>query len=353
MKNLIYFALNENYLKIFKYSLHSLKKCLPKNTDICCIIPEESNAFDKIDVLKFKIKDLQKEDFHYSIRYMICLWDKFEEYENFIYLDCDTLILDNVQDLFIEIEEKKNKIHACKENESINNSDYHFNFNGTIFEKDCPAFNSGIFGFNKQIKEKLIDFLDFIKTNKKATSKCPNDQPLFNVFFHDYFDESFSKYIELFEMYKPFNPKIVHLLGSIHNPQEKIKRYKRFYRQETRGDILKLMPDESTVGLFNCSNEFIKGPVEYIKQSKKLEIQKDLYDAVDSYYDLIYIDSASNINELTEMIRKLYPKVKKGGIISSALGNEEVNKMVKIFIEKSNLDFFMCFDDTAFFTIKL
>ena len=62
MKNLIYFALNENYLKMFKYSIHSLKKFLPKNTDICCIIPEESDAFSKIDVLKFKIKNLQKED---------------------------------------------------------------------------------------------------------------------------------------------------------------------------------------------------------------------------------------------------------------------------------------------------
>lgn len=346
MKNIIYFIVNEEYLKLFKYSYYSIRK-VDEKIPILCIVPKGFKQLNSLDVLIFEQEDF---DYRYSSKYSIINWPQFDSYDDYLYLDCDTIILKNLNTIFDEIKKDDSKIHATKEHESINEGENYHNFNKTIFEKDTFCVNAGVFGFNKKLKQELKNFLNFIEENKK---KAIHDQPLFNIYFYGKIKDSLNNHVEMFEYWKPFDPKIVHLFGSPYEKMSKMKIYKRFYRQETRGDILKLMPKESTVGLFNCSNEFIKGPVEHIKKSKKLEIQKDLYDTVDNYYDLIYIDSASNINELIEMIRKLYPKVKKGGIISSALGNEEVNKIAKIFIEKSNLDFFMCFDDAAFFTIKL
>jgi hypothetical protein len=347
MKNLIYFAFNKDYLKLFKYSYYSIRNYNPE-IEILCIIPKGLEIPKNFKVLKYEQEDFE---FQYPARYTIPKWEKFEEYDNYLYLDSDTVCVDNLNDFFKRIEEQPNKIHAAKENDSINKADFHYNFNGSIFEEDCPSFNSGTFGFNKKLKNKFLEFLEFIPINKEKAVFF--DQPLYNVFFHGLFTGSYNNYVELFERYKPFNPKLVHLTGAIYNPDGKDKIYRRFYRKETRGELLNLLLQKSTIGLFNCGDYFINGPIAHAQKEKEIQVLKDDYDVPDNHYDLIYIDGANNTNHLIEIIRSIYPKVKKGGIISSVSGKKEEEKVIKEFINKSNLDFFPCFEDEVFFTIKL
>lgn len=349
MKNIIYFAFNKDYLKLFKYSYYSIRRHNPE-IEILCIIPKGLEIGKNIQVQKFEQENY---DYEYSARYTIASWEKFDEYDNYLYLDCDTLCLGKLEEFFLEIDKEKNKIHAVKENESINKASYHYNFDQRQFIKDTPSFNSGTFGFNKQMKQSFVNFTQFIQENKKKAVFF--DQPLFNIYFHDQFLESFSKYVELFERYKPLNTRLVHLLGSLYNSNGKLQIYKRFFRKETRGEILQLLPAISKVGLFNCGETFINQQIKNIleNENKVIEIKKDKYNVENEYYDLVYIDSARSIDEVIGIIHKLYNKVKKGGIIASVSGDEKGKKILKDFINRSNLDYYQCFEDDVFFTIKL
>jgi len=346
MKNIIYFIVNEEYLKLFKYSYYSIRK-VDQNIPILCIVPKGFNQLNKLDVLIFEQENF---DYQYSSKYSVTNWPQFDGHDNYLYLDCDTISLKNINFIFDEIEKDKNKIHAVKEHESINNAGKNHNFNQTKFEKDTFCVNAGVFGFNKKLKQEFKNFLNFIEDNK---DKAIHDQPLFNIYFYGKIKDSLNNHVEMFEYWKPFNPKIVHLLGSTYEKSSKMKIYKRFYRKETRGEILHLLPKKSTIGLFNCGDYFINGPIKYIQKYKEIQILKDDYNVPDKYYDLIYIDTAYSLNHIIEMIRSIYPKVKKGGIISSVHGRKEDEKVMKEFINKSNLDFFPCFEDEVFFTIKL
>lgn len=348
MKNIIYTIADKNFLKLFKYFYYSLRR-YDTETKLVCITPKDVEIKFN-DIIQYKIDDF---DFKYFGKYKIVEWPDFDLYENYIYLDSDILFLENPKNLFIEIEKDKNKIHSVIENYSINNADEHFNFDKIIFEKDTPSFNAGNFGFHKNFKNKIKEFIDYTEKNKEK-SKI-SDQPLFNIFFHNLINDSFSKYIELFEMVKPIKPKAVHLLGSMYNIGGKEKIYKKYLRKESRGDILFHLPQKSNVGLFNCGDYFENESIKFMREKRKKEITvyKNNYTVDNEFYNYVYIDSASSIKELIEIIRKIYPKVKGGGIISSVMGGELGKTTLKNFIEKSGLDFYQCYDDDAFFTIKL
>jgi hypothetical protein len=348
MKNIIYTIIDKNFYKLFKYFYYSLRKVNPE-IELLCITPKDLEIKFK-DVLQYKIEDF---DFKYSGKYKIVEWPEFENYDNYIYLDTDILFLEDPQDLFLEIEKDQNKIHSVRENHSLNNASLCHNYNGTIFEQDSPSFNAGNFGFNKILKSKFKDFLIYVEENKSKASLY--DQPLFNIYFYNQITESFSKYIELFEHVKPIEPKIVHLFRSFYSIKGKEQIYKRHFRKETRGDILFHLPQKSNVGLFNCGDYFEKESIKYMIEGRKKEISvfKNNYTVNNEFYDYIYIDSASSINELVDIIRKIYPKVKGGGIISSVMAGETGKNILKNFITKSGLDFFQCYEDDVFFTIKL
>ena len=114
-------------------------------------------------------------------------------------------------------------------------------------------------------------------------------------------------------------------------------------------------PEKSNIGLFNCGDYFEKESIRHIREEEKKEINviKNNYAVDNEFYDYVYIDSASSINELTDIIRKIYPKVKYGGIIASVMGGEAGKNVLKNFITKSGLDFFQCYEDDAFFTVKI
>jgi len=348
MKNIIYTIVDKNFLKLFKYFYYSLRNVNPE-IKLLCITPKDLEIKFK-DVIQYKIDDF---DFKYSGKYKIVEWLEFDNYDNYIYLDSDILFLEDPEILFSEIEKDKSKIHSVRENHSLNNATIFHNYNGTIFEQDSPSFNAGNFGFNKILKSKFKDFLIYIKENKLKASHY--DQPLFNIYFYNQIIESFSKYIELFEHVKPIEPKIVHLFRSLYSIKGKEQIYKKYFRKESRGDILFHLPKKSNVGLFNCGDYFEKQSIKYIREERKKEVNvlKNNYTVDNEFYDYVYIDSASSVNELIDTIRKIYPKVKGGGIIASVMGGEAGKNVLKNFITKSGLDFFQCYEDDAFFTVKI
>lgn len=341
-KNIIYCCFDKNYLKLFKYLYYSLKNNNYEGKILC--ITDESLDLSAFDVEQWKVKNL---DTKYTAKYIIIDWNKFENYDNYLYLDTDVIAIKKIDELFEEIQKDENNFHAAQEVKSLNNANQYFNFDKRKFNEDTPAFNAGIFGFNKKQKNEINQFLNFINNNKE---KAIHDQPLFNIFFYKKIKNSFGEHIEMFDYYKPVETKIIHFMGS-----GKEKQYKRFFRKETRGEILHLLPTISKVGLFNCGEYFEKEQIKYMreKREKIIDVVKNNYHVEDEYYDLIYIDAASSINEIIETIRKLYKKIKKGGVIASITGNENNKKILKEFITKSNLDYYQCFEDDVFFTIKL
>jgi hypothetical protein len=347
MRNIVYTIIDKNFYKLFKYFYYSLRKVNPE-IKLLCITPKDLEIKFK-NVLQYKIEDF---DFKYSGKYKIVEWPEFDNYDNYIYLDSDVLFLEDPKDLFLEIQKDKNKIHSVRENHSLNNSDACHNYNKTIFNPDSPSFNAGNFGFNKTLKSKFKDFLIYIKNN---TELSLYDQSLFNTYFYNQITENFNNYIELFEHVKPINPKIVHLFRSCYQLKGKENLYKRHFQKETRGDILFHLSQKSNVGLFNCGDYFEKESIKHMREERKKEISvfKNNYTVENEFYDYIYIDSASSVNELVDIIRKIYPKVKGGGIISSVMGGETGKNVLKNFITKSGLDFFQCYEDDVFFTIKL
>jgi len=346
-KNLIYTCFNENYLKFFKYLYYSFHK-YEQNCDFLCITSKN------IDLKSYKVFHHEVDSLNpmYTGRYLINEWEMIDEYENILYIDSDTIVLGVLDSFFKKIELDKNIFHALKENDSLNNANEIWNFDGRQFTKDVPSFNSGTFGFNKKIKEEVRNLFLYIEKNK---NKAIHDQPLFNIFLYDKIKDSFSDNIELFENYKPWNPSLVHLFGGTNAAKEKNKIYKRFFRKETRGEILHLLPRISKVGVFNCGDSFVNEQLaNIIKNTNRIiEVEKNEYDVNDEYYDFVFIETATSINNLIEIISKIYSKVKRGGIISSNSGDENCKKILKEFITKSNLDYYQCFEDDVFFTIKL
>lgn len=346
MKNLIYSIVDKNFIKQFKYFYHSLMK-VNSEIPLLCITPADLEIKFS-NIFQFKLNDF---DYRYTGKYQITKWEKFDNYENFLYLDADIYFQKDPLEIFKEIEKNCDMIHGVKEGDSIINASLNHRIENDIIYKDSPYFNAGTFGFNKKLKTKIQEFALYVFENKNSESI--HDQPLFNKFFRNTITENLSKHIEIFEVVKPINPKITHLAGSFYNSLEKEKIYKRFFRKETRGEFFNLIPSKAIIGLFNCENYYPDEVIKNPQKEKQIEIKRDMYDVPDSYYDLIYIDRANNINHLIEMIRKIYPKVKKGGVISSVSGNKDSEKIIKEFILKSNLDFFLCFEDEAFYTIKI
>ena len=348
MKNIIYTIVDEKFYKFFKYFYYSLKKVNP-NIDLLCITPENLNI-KLAGVIQFKLKDF---DCRFTAKFKVIEWENYEEYDNYLFLDADIYFLSDPIDIFNDIHKQKDKLHGVKEDLSLNQaSKIFYNFNGTIFNPDVPCFNGGSFGFHKNFKNKLKDYLYFTKENKLIADA---DQPLMNVFFYSLIEGTLSSYIEIYETVKPIKPKIVHFAGFNYRKEGKESIYKRYFRKENRGDILSILPQKSNIGLFNCGDYFEKESIKYIKEEVKKEINvlKNNYTVDNEFYDYIYIDSASSINELVDIIRKIYPKVKGGGIIASVIGGEAGKNVLKNFITKSGLDFFQCYEDDVFFTIKL
>ena len=218
MKNIVYYAFDKAYLNCFKQNLNLLRKYNP-NIDVCCIIPENY----ELDVKKFIVKDL---NLKYKAKYSIVEWEKFDDYDNFLYLDSDAFVIKPLDDIFSFIYNNPFFIHGVKEKNSINISDRFFRITKTKCDEG-PAYNAGTFGFNKIQKNVLKELISFIDQNFENTV-C--EQPHFNEFLScrkKLLVPSLSKYINLGgynSLYKDINivsvekSSIVHYLGGFGNP---------------------------------------------------------------------------------------------------------------------------------------
>lgn len=114
-KNLIYFSINETYLECLKYNLKLIEK-IKDCFDVCCIIPENINS-QIIGVKKFISNNM---DLHCS-RFLISKWEEYENYDNFLYLDADAILLKSPNKIFETINSNPHQIHGVKERENISN----------------------------------------------------------------------------------------------------------------------------------------------------------------------------------------------------------------------------------------
>lgn len=217
MNNLVYYSVgyNSNYNKLLILSVYTLK--LYYTGDILIItnyensiILKQNNLFDGIN---FMIIDDNNEKFiSASNRYRIFEYEKFYNYDSILYLDCDTLIINSIDEIFKKTIKNKciNIVEEKDENgiPKLMNSDNFFGrhlFNNLELKKfkDKFGLNSGVFClpttkesndiFNKIYNKALNDF------NKEEMQNVCNswgDQPYFNyiLFTSDYYfsmDECF------------------------------------------------------------------------------------------------------------------------------------------------------------------
>jgi len=213
MKNLIYIIGNSGYRQLLKLCVASVRKY--NDTDICCITDDPDDTIT--DLKLFVVKDF---DFRFATKFTIGQWEHAHEYEDFLYLDLDILCCGNLDPIFEKIKTNPNIIHGVKEKESLNNSDYFFQFSDCVFDVDAVGYNSGTFGFNSMMLPFFSEFGLYIDENKQ-NAHC--DQPLFNEFFvgNNLIEPSLSPFVQLvggrYDNLNPTNPDNVllkHYLGN-------------------------------------------------------------------------------------------------------------------------------------------
>lgn len=211
MKRLIYYCIGYNYdfNKILNISLISLRK---HYDDDVMIITDYENSLN----LKKLNKMFENVDFMYLDanekfiaainRYKIYEYEKYFDYDVILYLDCDTLIINNIDKIF-EKTMKNNCIGIVKENDANGNPIFLKNdkfFGSYLFSseelkttlKNTIGLNSGVFSLPSNHKSLKI-FKDIYNTaikhrNDSVLSDGKNwgDQPYLNYILikNDHFD---------------------------------------------------------------------------------------------------------------------------------------------------------------------
>lgn len=348
MKNLLYTAINKKYLKLFKYFYHSFRK-YDQNCDLLCITDNDTDL-SQYDLYQYKELNF---DPVYTAKFLINKWERLSEYENILYLDSDVIIEDSLDPLFEKISSDIDAIHCVKEGESLNRASEYHNFDKRQFSKDVPAFNAGTFGFNIKSKEYIKQLVNYMEENKQ---KAICDQPIFNIFLYGKIKNSFDKDVHLFDIIRPREAKLVHLLGSVYNPKGKLCSYKRYFLKPTQISVVSYFNGVPECAYINDDNlETKTTKYQLFQYGKHFNVNENDYSVQNEYYDFAVIKNINSANSTIDKIRKIYPKIKKGGIISCSTYNYagKDRRILKEFIEKSGLDYFQCYDDDAFFTFKL
>lgn len=174
MKNLIYLVSDENYKECLKICVDSIFK--HNDIDVCCIAPENFKPYAPTKT--YFVKNF---DWKYRDKYSIVNWNDFDNYDNFLYLDSDTICYKKLDSIFNNIQESPENMHCVSEilePLSLGGIDG-FRFSESLLS-DPRRYNAGTFGFNKKIKPIIFEFLSYIEKYKGITW---SDQPLFNEFF--------------------------------------------------------------------------------------------------------------------------------------------------------------------------
>jgi lipopolysaccharide biosynthesis glycosyltransferase len=179
-KNLIYYQVNEAYLNCFLYNVKLCRKY--NDTDICCIIPKTLQEKIPADIFFFCPEEF---DHRSTAKYQIVNWERFHEYDNILYLDCDAFVKKTLTPIFDIIQNEPNYIHGVKELHNLKDGDHYFRITKNIYEEGHNhAYNAGTFGFNKQLTPYFIELIDYIKQPEYQNIYVRfSEQPYFNEFF--------------------------------------------------------------------------------------------------------------------------------------------------------------------------
>lgn len=175
MKKLIYYCIgyNSKYNKMLELSIFSLKLFYSDDILIItdynnCIELKQNEIFKNV---KFMIVDNALDVFNSSLnRYRIFEYDFILEYDIALYLDCDTLIINNLNFLFektlnencVGVAQERNKKTGNYDvwNFNISNENYDISYLSGCFlyydNIEKKALNSGVFSFPINEKSKNI-----------------------------------------------------------------------------------------------------------------------------------------------------------------------------------------------------
>jgi lipopolysaccharide biosynthesis glycosyltransferase len=220
MKNLIYFISNKKYKDVLQYNIENINR-LHNDIDICCIADKDLN-FDSNETKPNFVYYIDNFDYRYTAKYIIFEWEKSNQYDNFLYLDTDSVVTKNILEIFSIIENNKNIIHGTKEGEYLNTTGSYHKFTDKVYEHNPPFYNAGIFGFNKMLLSTFPDFITYINTNKNSAFI---DQALFNEYFageKNLLQNTLEPFVHLFTQNKTTrdlfkNAHIIHFLGGMYD----------------------------------------------------------------------------------------------------------------------------------------
>jgi lipopolysaccharide biosynthesis glycosyltransferase len=245
MSNCIAYIVNSKYLPLFKLSVFSLIKSNPKlNVDINLFISDnikcEVKGFLKKLKIKAKIyqidcKKYEKYSFNSKRNWELSPATRLElfslnRYSKVLYLDCDTLILGEIKDLF----KLKNKyIYACRLHPITNNSYFGSHFDG---------FNAGVILFTKPfLTKKYSSKISKLLTN----SKFSGNQEAFNLVFKDnvvFVDQKYNLTLDLANLSNFKKAIIIHYIGekyfSLDNNIIRIQNYSDYIKKTTHPLVL-------------------------------------------------------------------------------------------------------------------
>lgn len=224
MNNLVIFATDENYLNHIKYNINNIRD---KHGDIdICIMHDSSkdelirNELQRYKVIFFPIKPLTDKNFGhaYNLKYHI-FENYFKNWHKILYLDCDTMIFENLNTLFnlltndkkLIVDFEKNKILDffttwSPRNES-NNKYYELLEKETDINKN--GFNAGIVLYDSSIINldtiiKLYELDKKYETINKHVEKG-SDQPIINLLYSDIAHQVPNNLFSFWTLYNPNN----------------------------------------------------------------------------------------------------------------------------------------------------
>lgn len=226
MVNLVYTIANEKYKEVVNLCCKSIRRY--SNIDFCYISSFDLNIEG---AMNFAMENF---DYKFLSKFMIHKWCNFDKYDNFLFVDSDMICCKNTDIMFEVISQNHNIIHGVKEKSSLQNSGVWFRFSEKVFSENQIGYNSGTFGFNKNMVKLFDELKTYIEKNKHAAI-C--DQPLFNEFFVEkgMVSDSLSPYVYLVgDRYKDINTGkndvvLKHYLGDYGNNGVKLEKMKKDY----------------------------------------------------------------------------------------------------------------------------
>jgi len=250
MRNLIYYSIiGDGFFDLCKMSISSiLKKSNTNNIDILvfcdCYTAKEIKEYNH-EIITHVINDLDNpHDSSYN-RYRIFEVEGIEKYNKFLYIDSDTIIIDDINKIFDFMDDDciyTNQGYGS----DLSHSNYTFGLNideiNIIKEKNIQGINTGVFGFNNKKIEFFKGLYLFIKSANIKMDLF--DQPYFGTYLfrsgevyknigdplHTPGDSSV--FINNESMFNPmYNCIILHYAG---NPGNSTSKYKKMLDDYSR-----------------------------------------------------------------------------------------------------------------------